>query len=56
MQYGKIEELPKDVREYLSEQNQYQFLTAFNAFVRRGCDQGSAFQLAWQSLGQQVSY
>lgn len=48
--YHQIRELPQDVREYLSEPVQEMFLMTFNGLIERGCDRGSAFQLAWESL------
>jgi cation transport regulator ChaB len=48
--YRQIQELPQDVREYLPESVQQSFMNAFNGLVERGCDRGSAFQLAWESL------
>jgi cation transport regulator len=48
--YRRIEDLPQDVKDYLPEQAQRMFLTAFNCFVKKGCDKGSAFQLAWRAL------
>ncbi|NJN88746.1 MAG: hypothetical protein HC881_23760 [Leptolyngbyaceae cyanobacterium SL_7_1] len=48
--YRQIQELPQDVREYLSEPVQQLFLNTFNGLIERGCDRGSAFQLAWESL------
>lgn len=50
MIYHHIRELPQHVRDYLPEAAQERFMNAFNRFVAKGCDRGSAFQLAWETL------
>ncbi len=50
MIYQHIRELPVHVKEYLSEASQERFMDAFNRFITKGCDRGSAFQLAWETL------
>jgi cation transport regulator ChaB len=49
--YQRVEDLPKDVRECLSIELQQLFLTTYNQLLERGCDWGSAFQIAWARLG-----
>lgn len=51
MKYQRVEDLPQDVKDYLSAPSQQLFLDAYNQFLKKGCDWGSAFQLAWANLG-----
>ncbi|MDX2212487.1 MAG: ChaB family protein [Oculatellaceae cyanobacterium bins.114] len=49
--YRRVEDLPQDVKDHLSAQSQQLFLTNYNQLLEKGCDWGSAFQLAWANLG-----
>jgi hypothetical protein len=50
MRRGQIIGLHRLIKDSLSEQAQQKFLTVFNQYVDKGCDDGSAFQLAWKSI------
>ncbi|MBD2775501.1 ChaB family protein [Iningainema tapete] len=50
MAYGKIEELPEEIKGNLPQSAQQIFLAAFNAAQKDGLSEEGAQQVAWNSL------